>query len=151
MADVLTRLFQQVEPEHTEPKQIVEQIAQLETSELADAFLIALQHCEGIYPSQIINAEAVLLELGYDSRTYPSSPSPISDSDGDTLLIALMAAWQWLIREIYLVPRPDHLFSSTLAGPGEKPYFITQRGRNRIAELVKMSVSSDNHNLIKER
>ena len=78
MADVLTRLFQQVEPEHTEPKQIVEQIAQLETSELADAFLIALQHCEGIYPSQIINAEAVLLELGYDSRTYPSSPSPIS-------------------------------------------------------------------------
>ena len=139
MTDVLTRLFQQVEPEHTEPQRIVEHIAQLETSELADAFLIALQHWEEIYPSQIINAEAVLSGLGYDSRTYPSSSSPISNSVGNTLLIALMAAWQWLIREVYLVPRPDHLFGSKLAGPGERPYFITQRGRDRMAELVNQT------------
>ena len=83
MSTVLTQLFNQVKPEH---------IAQLETPELAEAFLIALGDWKDIYPSQIINAEGVKSALGYESRNYPPRPSPISDSDGDKLPIALMAA-----------------------------------------------------------
>ena len=126
MSNVLTHFFEQLEPEH---------IAQVDTPELADALLIALKDCEDIRESYIISAEALRSALGHE-RDYPPRPPVISDSEGDKILMELMAAWQWLKREVYLIPRPDDMFSSRMSSPGEGPLYITKRGSERIAELA---------------
>ena len=66
MYGVLTQLFQQVE---------MEKIANLETLQLADAFLIALTDCKDIHPSQIISEDSLKSALGYE-RDYPP-PLPL--------------------------------------------------------------------------
>ena len=128
MSDVLTHLFKQVK---------IENIGELETPQLADFLLIALKDCDAIYESRIISKEALLSALGYDNRRYPSPSPVIDDSEGDGVLMELMAAWQWLKREVYLIVRPDHMFSGSIIGPGEKPLEITRRGYEHIVKLVK--------------
>ncbi len=132
MSDVLTRLFEETK---------LENIAQVDTAELADALLIALEDCEDISQSHIISAEALQMSLGY-KRGYPPPSPVISNSEGDEILMALMAAWQWLKREVYLIPRPEHMFKNRMVGPGEMPLYITKRGYERIAELSKIERSN---------
>ena len=122
----LIQLIQQVKPE---------QIAEFETPKLADAFLLALKDCKDIRPSQIISVDCLESALGY-KRDFPSRPPVISDSDGDKILMELMAAWQWLKREVFVIPRPDHLYSGRMVGTRERPYYITKRGYDRLAELI---------------
>ena len=126
MYGVLTQLFQQVE---------MEKIANLETLQLADAFLIALTDCKDIHPSQIISEDSLKSALGYE-RDYPPRPPVISDSDGDEILMALMAAWQWLKREVFVIPRPDHLYSGIMVGTDERPYYMTKQGCDHLGARV---------------
>lgn len=133
MSSVLTNLLQQVKPE---------QIEQLETPKLADHLLIALKDCGDIRGSSIISAEALQSALGYE-HDYPPRPPVISESEGNKILMELMAAWEWLKREVYLIPRPDDMFGSRMISGGEGALYITKRGRDRIAELANQTAENN--------
>ena len=112
-----------------------DEVFNLEPEELAVALLRALDETKSdpINPSSIISFE--WLKLALDGvKNNCTGVKPRSESEYDDILFILMEAWQWLVSEVLVAPRPTHLASSTTIMMSGPTYFITRQGKLRIKE-----------------
>ena len=115
MSDLFTNLFEFL-PE-------AEHLLSLEPEELAGPLLLSLEDIERIIPGNIIGYDqlsgAIERQAGIK---YPMGCR-------EDVLFSLMAAWQWLEREVLVAWNPSNLARSKSAG-SVTSYFVTKRGRN---------------------
>ena len=114
-----------------------EQLLSLEPEELAGPLLVSLGGREQINPEGIIGYDSMEHEINRSSHLkYPHGCR-------EEVLFALMEAWQWLVREGFVAPRPTKLArSQNLATT--TTYFVTRRGqRIQTSEDLKAYRNAD--------
>ena len=94
----------------------------LEPEELAGPLLISLEYKEQITPENIIGYESMVREI--DNKSHLNYP----DGSREEVLFVLMEAWQCLVNEGFVAPRPTNLARSRTINP-TTTYFVTRRGK----------------------
>ena len=103
-----------------------EQLLSLQPEELAGPLLISLEGIKQINPEGIITYKKMVEEIERSSHSNPQLKYPkVCDED---VLLALMEAWQWLVREGFVAQRPTDLPSDSYRTSSTK-YFVTRRGK----------------------
>ena len=98
----------------------------LEPAELAGHLLISLGDIKQINPESLITYKNMTEEIKKSSPRNPQLIYPkVYDED---VLLALMEAWQSLLSEGFVAPRPTDLPSDTYR-TSAMTYFITRRGK----------------------
>lgn len=104
-----------------------EQLLSLSAEELAGPLLVSLKNREKILPAGVIKYDIMEWEIEKgSSRRNPSLNYPRGSRDD--VLFALMEAWQCLVYERFVAPRPTHLAGGTNISPNIT-YFITRKGQ----------------------
>ena len=99
----------------------------LEPEELAGPLLISLENKEQINPEGIIGYDSMRREIEEgSSRRNPNLNYP--DDSREEVLFVLMEAWQCLVNEGFVAPRPTNLARSHTINP-TTTYFVTRRGK----------------------
>ena len=94
----------------------------LEPEELAGPLLISLRNSEKINPGSTIGYDSMEREINNKSHLkYPHGSR-------EEVLFALMEAWQWLVREGFVAPRPTKLARNDTIST-TTTYFVTRRGK----------------------
>lgn len=95
----------------------------LEPEELAGPLLVSLEGNQDIKPSKVISAYSMQQSImsNENIQRYPQK-------DQNKMLFALMEAWQWLVSERFIAPRPTILLFSRSMGELNS-YFVTRRGK----------------------
>ena len=103
-----------------------EQLLNLEPEELAGPLLISLEGIKQINPESLITYKKMGEEIKRSSPRNPQLIYPrVYDED---VLLALMEAWQSLLSEGFVAPRPTDLPSDSYHTSSTK-YFVTRRGQ----------------------
>ena len=112
--DILPKLFE-ILPD-------AEHLLSLSPEDLAGPLLVSLEGMEQINPEGIISYDIMeeVIKRNSDLK-YPHGCR-------DEVLFALMEAWQWLVREGFVAPRPTKLARPSNAGT-ITTYFVTKRGK----------------------
>ena len=98
----------------------------LEPAELAGHLLISLEDIKQINPESLITYKEMGDEIKRRSNSNPQLIYPkVYQED---VLLALMEAWQWLVREGFVAQRPTDLPSDSYRTSSTK-YFVTRRGQ----------------------
>ena len=98
----------------------------LEPEELAGPLLVSLENREKIDLQFIIGYDRMAWEINRSALNIPNLNYP--KGTREEVLFALMEAWQCLVSEGFVAPRPADLprdYSKTSA----TTYFVTRRGR----------------------
>ena len=98
----------------------------LEPEELAGPLLVSLENREKIDLQFIIGYDRMAWEINRSALNIPNLNYP--KGTREEVLFALMEAWQCLVSEGFVAPRPTDLprdYSTTSA----TTYFVTRRGR----------------------
>ena len=104
-----------------------EQLLNLEPEELAGPLLVSLENRDKIIPEGIIGYDKMVREIEEgSSRNNPNLNYP--HGIREDVLFALMEAWQCLVCEEFVAPRPTHLARSTNIS-STTIYFVTRRGQ----------------------
>ena len=102
-----------------------EDLLNLEPEELAGPLLVSLENREKI-DLQFIGYDRIAWEINRSALNIPNLNYP--KGTREEVLFALMEAWQWLVCEGFVAPRPTDLprdYSTTSV----TTYFVTRRGR----------------------
>ena len=98
-----------------------ESLLNLEPEELAGPLLISLGGDNLINPEGFISYENMRQEIDSNSQiNYPNGCH-------EDVLLVIREAWQYLLSEVFVAPRPD--FPSDPKGKLAKEYFVTRRGK----------------------
>ena len=104
-----------------------EDLLNLEPEELAGPLLVSLADRERIVPESIITYNDMRWEIEEgSSRNNPNLNYP--HGIREDVLFALMEAWQCLVCEGFVAPRPTHLARGTNIS-STTTYFVTRRGK----------------------
>ncbi len=103
-----------------------EQLLSLEPEELAGPLLVSLENRERINLQVIIGYNRMAWEINQNALNIPNLNYP--HGVREDVLFALMEAWQCLVCEGFVAPRPadlprDHSITSATT------YFVTRRGK----------------------
>ena len=99
-----------------------EQLLSLEPEELAGPLLVSLEGSEQINPEGVISYDNMVREIERNSHLkYPHEFR-------EEVLFALMEAWQCLVCERFVAPRPTNLARSKSMS-NITTYFVTRRGK----------------------
>ena len=100
-----------------------EELLSLEPEQLAGPLLISLAGSESILLERVISHDFM------SSAIENNSNLKYSYGCHDSVLLALMEAWQWLEREGFVAIKPRRLARNTASVPGATYYFVTRRGK----------------------
>lgn len=104
-----------------------EQLLNLEPGELAGRLLVSLEDREQINLEDEITPKSIEWEIKNGvNRNNPNLNYPYKSHEG--VLFALMEAWQCLLSEGFVAPRPANLRSTTGMSQNTT-YFVTRRGQ----------------------
>ena len=104
-----------------------EQLLSLSAEELAGPLLVSLEGSEQINLEDEITPKSIEREIENGvNRNNPNLNYPYKSRED--VLFALMEAWQCLLSEGFVAPRPANL-SSTTGMSQNTPYFVTRRGK----------------------
>ena len=99
-----------------------EQLLSLEPEELAGLLLVSLENKERTIPENVIAHNDMKYEIDRNSHiNYPYGCH-------EDVLFALMEAWQYLVSERYVAPRPTNLPHNQII-TSATAYFVTRRGK----------------------
>ena len=105
----------------------VEQLLSLEPEELAGPLLVSLEDRDEIIPENIIGYDNIVWEIEEgSSRRNPNLNYP--HGCREEVLFALMEAWQCLVYERFVAPRPTNLARVKIMA-STTTYFVTRRGK----------------------
>ena len=103
-----------------------EHLLSLEPEELAGPLLVSLEGSDRINPEIIISYNDMAREINISERKIPNLNYP--SGCHQEILFALMEAWQHLVCEGFVAPRPIRLSDSPTIDK-RNIYFITRRGK----------------------
>ena len=104
-----------------------EQLLSLDAEELAGPLLVSLENSDRIIPENIIQYDDMRREIEEgSSRRNPNLNYPHGNQE--EVLFALMEAWQCLVSERFVAPRPTNL-ASERGKSTTTTYFVTRKGK----------------------